>query len=58
MGPPFRGRNNIYSDDMFLLLVSVKQTEVRRSDPPDLCAFMANNAGLALELVREAIRVL
>jgi hypothetical protein len=58
MGPPFRGRNDIYSDDMFLLMVSVKQTEVRRSYPPDHCAFMGNNAGLALELVREAIRVL
>ena len=58
MGPPFRGRNNLYSVNMFLLLVFVKLTEVQRSDPPDLCAFMANNAGLALELVREAIRVL
>ena len=58
MGPPFRGRNNIYSDDMFLLLVSVKQTEVRRSYPPDLCVLIGNNAGSALELVREAIRVL
>ena len=58
MGPPFRGRNNIYSDDMFLLLVSGKQTEARRSDPPDLFALLGNNAGLALELVREAFRVL
>jgi hypothetical protein len=58
MGPPFRGRNNIYSDDMFLLLVSVKQIEARRSDPPGLCALFGNTAGLALELVREAIRVL
>ena len=58
MGPPFRGRNNFYSDDLFLLLVSVKQAEARRNIPPGLCELMGNNAGLALELVREAIRVL